>query len=238
LLPLKSNLCTQDHRTMWKFLVFLALLPICACTNQAPTTPEKKQSVELFVRYLEPEQSYRAEAVWLEGDSTLAKSKAFPKGVSFAQQNLQERSLNEDFIRHEGSFDGPYEDSAGFSFADQQGYQQKISPQLKSIGEFSIQMANDPDDDLVIKAQNSILSKEEELVVLITDAKSQSASVIVQGPTRQGDLMVPFPSFGALEKGKADLYLVKRLSRYQKIRNINVHLVAELYSKTVVVDLP
>ncbi len=223
---------------MWKFLVLLAFLPICACTNQALNTQEKKQSLELFVRYLEPEQSYRAEAVWLEGDSILAKSKAFPEGVSFAQQNLPARTLNEDFIRHEGSFDGPYQASAGFSFADQQGNKQKISPKLRPIGEFSIEMPNDPDGNLLIKVQNSILSKEEELVVLLTDAKGQSASVIVQGPTRQGDLIVPFPSFGALEKGKADLYLVKRLSSYQKVRNVNVHLVAELYSKTITVNLP
>jgi hypothetical protein len=223
---------------MWKFLAFLTILSIGACTHQGATTQEKKQSVELFVRYLEPEQSYRAEAVWLEGDSTLAKSKAFPEGVSFAQQNLPVRTLNEDFIRHEGSFDGSYQANAGFSFADQLGNTTKVSPELKPIGEFNIEMPTGLEGNLIIKVQNSVLSKEEELVVLLTDAKGQSASVIVQGPTRQGDLMVPFSSFGTLEKGKADLYLVKRLSRYQKVRNLNVHLVAELYSKTITVNLP
>jgi hypothetical protein len=222
---------------MWKYFTFLSLFWCCACTEQSNTSQEKSQAVELFVRYLDPEQSYRAEAVWLEGDSSLAKSKIFPEGISFARQTLAAQTLNEDFVRHEGSFVSPYLPNASFSFNDQQGSKRKVAPKLQPIGEFSVEMPKDAEGNLTIKAQNSVLSKAEEIVILLTDAKSQSASVIIQGPTRQGDLMVPLPSFGALEPGPAELYLVKRLSGYQKLGDLKVHLVAEWYSKSVQVKL-
>ena len=72
---------------MYKFYYAVAvtlLFATSACRLSETKDGLPKQTVDLFVRYLQPEQEYKAEAILLEGDSLpLAKSVRFPDGIRF-----------------------------------------------------------------------------------------------------------------------------------------------------------
>lgn len=219
-------------------LVYLFTLHSCRLSETRDALP--KQNVDLFVRYLQPEQEYKAEAILLEGDSLpLAKSVRFPDGVRFLDKELTEAQVTENLLRYAVEFAGVYQAQAKFSFRDKHGIAQSIPLAMEALGEVDLKIPGTLEGQVELKlTRGGTLKQGESLVLVLTDRNGQASTVTIEGPSTSGNYSFPFISFGNPVRGDAELYLVKKQVRDEQKGKLQVHLTAELYSESLMVRVP
>lgn len=219
-------------------LVLLLLLNACRLSETKEALP--KQNVDLFVRYLQPEQEYKAEAILLEGDSLpLAKSVRFPEGIRFLDKTLTEVQVTENLLRYSAEFGGTYQAQAKFSFRDKHGTAQSIPLSMEALGAIELKIPTTLEGQVELNlASGGVLKQGESLVLVLTDRSGQASTVTIEGPSTSGSYSFPFISFGNPERGNGEVYLVKKQVRNEQKGKLMVHLVEELYSESLVVRTP
>lgn len=216
------------------------LFATSACRLSETKDGLPKQTVDLFVRYLQPEQEYKAEAILLEGDSLpLAKSVRFPAGISFLDKDLTELEVSENLLRYSTDFGGPFANQAAFTFQDKLGTQQSISLNMEVLGEIELAMPTKLEGQVELNiASGGALKQGESLVLVLTDRSGQTSTVTIEGPSTSGSYSFPLVSFGNPVKGNAEVYVVKKQVRDEQKGKLQIHLTEELYSASLQVKIP
>jgi hypothetical protein len=216
---------------------FLILLIFFATTACQQTTKQKSKplTVDLFVRFLQPERQYKAEAVVYEGDSlATAHTRSFPGGIIFMNQGLNARQLGENNLRHAITFIADYEANAAFRFRDDDNVDHVVPMDMTAIADFKADSPLKRDGILHLSLQDKLLQQNEALVLLLTDSHNQAYSITLNGPSVSNDYDVPVSAFGTVSPGKADLYLVKKqIHNAPTQEGLNIHTLFEYYSKSV-----
>lgn len=222
------------------FLVLVLLLLVNACRLSETKEALPRQNVDLFVRYLQPEQEYKAEAILLEGDSLpLAKSVRFPEGIRFLDKDLTEVQVTENLLRYSAEFGGTYQPQAKFSFRDKHGTAQSIPLSIEALGAIELKIPTTLEGQVELNlASGGVLKQGESLVLVLTDRSGQASTVTIEGPSTSGNYSFPYISFGNPERGNGEVYLVKKQVRNEQKGKLLVHLTAELYSESLVVKTP
>lgn len=220
------------------FVIIELNLNACRLAEQSDDLP--KLTVDLFVRYLQPEKEYKVEAILLEGDSTpLAKSIRFPEGIRFIDKDMTEVQVTESLLRYSTQFGGEYEQSAKFEFQDKRRTEHSLTLTMQPLGDIQIDFPTDLNGQVQLSINNGgVLQQTESLVLVLTDRTGQTSTVTIQGPSTSGEYAFPMVSFGNPVKGNADVYLVKKQVRNEQKGKLNVHLVEELYSASLAVKIP
>jgi hypothetical protein len=214
-------------------LLFLA----SACRNRSEVKEQLPRQVDLFVRYLEPEQHYRVEALLLEGEPAAARSLTFSRGVRFGDKELRLHAINE-LNRYEMEYNGAYHANSTFAFQDETGKKFRQALDMAPIGDFRAAFSPEVSSLILLELLNQELKNNETLTAILTDAKGQSGSLTIEGLSGKGPFELSFTSFGPLSSGPAELYLVKKMSSAERIDQYDLVLHAELYSKTATLVLP
>ena len=216
------------------------LLITSACRLSETKDALPKQTVDLFVRYLQPEQEYKAEAILLEGDSLpLAKSVRFPAGIRFLDKDLTELQVADNLLRYSTEFGGTFAPQAAFRFQDKRGNNQTIPLTLEVLGEIELKMPDRLEGQVELNiASGGALKQGESLVLVLTDRTGQASTVTIEGPSTSGSYTFPLVSFGNPVKGNAEVYLVKKQVRDEQKGKLQIHLTEELYSASLQVKIP
>ncbi|AEE50120.1 hypothetical protein [Haliscomenobacter hydrossis] len=219
---------------------FAALLILSACRLSETKEALPKQTVDLFVRYLQPEKEYKAEAILLEGDSLpLAKSIRFANGIRFIDKEMNETQVTENLLRYSTQFGGEYASQASFVFRDKSGNTYTIPLSMEPLGDIEVTMPSEPDGQMNLNiSSGGVLKPDENLVLVLTDRSGQASTVTIEGPSTSGTYALSMVLFGNPVKGNAELYLVKKQLRNEQKGKLTVHLVEELYSASLVVKVP
>lgn len=227
------------HKFYYAVAVTLLLIT-SACRLSETKDGLPKQTVDLFVRYLQPEQEYKAEAILLEGDSLpLAKSVRFPDGIRFLDKNLTEVQVTENLLRYSTEFGGAFAPQASFHFQDKRGDNQSIPLTMEVLGEIELVMPDRLEGQVELNvASGGALKQGESLVLVLTDRTGQASTVTIEGPSTSGSYSFPLVSFGNPVKGNAEVYLVKKQVRDEQKGKLQVHLTEELYSASLQVKIP
>jgi hypothetical protein len=224
------------------YITVLAIigLNITACRLAEHRDDLPKQTVDLFVRYLQPEKEYKVEAILLEGDSTpLAKSIRFPEGIRFIDKDMTEVQVTESLLRYTTQFGGEYEQSAKFEFQDKRRTEHSLILTMQPLGDIQIDFPTDLNGQVQLSINNGgVLQQTESLVAVLTDRTGQTSTVTIQGPSTSGEYAFPMVSFGNPVKGNGEVYFVKKQVRNEQTGKLNVHLVEELYSASLAVKIP
>jgi hypothetical protein len=216
------------------------LFATSACRLSETKDALPKQTVDLFVRYLQPEQEYKAEAILLEGDSLpLAKSVRFPAGIRFLDKEMTAVQIAENLLRYSTEFGGTFAQQAAFNFQDKRGNNQSIPLALEVLGEIELKMPDRLEGQVeLIIASGGVLKQGESLVLVLTDRTGQASTVTIEGPSTSGSYSFPLVSFGNPAKGSAEVYLVKKQVRNEQKGKLQIHLTEELYSASLQVKIP
>jgi hypothetical protein len=220
------------------FLGLLVFFVGMAC-HQETKQKRKPITVDLFVRYLQPERQYKAEAVVYEGDSlATAQTRSLPGGLIFMNQGLNARQLGENKLRHDITFIANYEANAAFRFRDDDKLDHVVAINMSPIIDFKVASPAKLNGILSIQLEDQLLGQKEALVVLLTDSHNQSYSVTLQGPAVSKNFDVPLSAFGVVNPGKADLYLVKKQIQNDLSKDrLRIHTLAEFYTKSIAIEL-
>lgn len=222
------------------YLLVLILLMLHSCRLSETKDASSKQSVDLFVRYLQPEQEYKAEAILLEGDSLpLAKSVRFPEGIRFFDKELNEVQVSENLLRYSAEFRSVYQAQAKFSFRDKYNTIQSIPLSMEALSGIDLKIPSNLEGQVELTvARGGVLKQGESLVLVLTDRNGQASTVTVEGPSTNNSYRFPFISFGNPVRGEAEVYLVKKQVRDEQKGKLLVHLTEEVYSESFLVKVP
>lgn len=218
-------------------MALLLLLPSC---RPAAAQQATQYQVELFVRYLEPEQAYKAEAsVQSTKPGGTPQPSRFPSGITFGSQPLRPLRIGSGAERFLFSSNGAYQPNAAFNFVDEGGKKISIPVRLSPIQELRV---NSPIAATGLLSFTAVASNRlqtgETLVALLTDARGQSFSLELAGPAVSDLFDVPLSAFGRVAPGRATLYVVKKLAQTTTPQaQWQVRLQAEYYSAVVELDI-
>lgn len=219
-----------------RLLYSLLLLGILTACKQKDTQVETPlQFVEVLVRFLAPENQYKAQIMFFEGDS-LENAQPVQQfsGVSFQNQPMEEKVLDASMFRYERLQTGPYKSRQVFEFSEESGKKQQISIAMDPIVRFAIDTQLYQSKGGSLQLEDSGLEAGETLLLLLSDANGNTYSIEKAGPLAKIISLTP-SDLQPVPAGTYELYLVKKQIREIKTANRIVFSTIEYYSalKTV-----
>jgi len=218
------------HRLYFLFLGFFIL----SCNNAGTSSSEEGSKGTIFtefhVRYMEEDQSLRADAIFYEGKSVqTAKPKSFSK-VLFDGAAMSNKRIGEKMIRYRRNYKRAYPNQ--HTYVIQQKGTDDLSFSFEMSKPDSIQMDGNlsKQDGMRITWKDGLLQAGETLVILISDENNNSSSVNIQGPRPKNEAVLPGQSFKNLDPGKGQLALIKKRNQKQKEEPFSIDSVIEYYS--------
>jgi hypothetical protein len=221
-----------------------AILLVClvfgasGCKQQENPVTEPTIFEDYFVRFLSQEQQLKSQAVFATGDSANAITPYIPLGgVSFLGSGMEMRKISEDLIRYTLEIQAAYQIPFKFRFKNTQGTFNTYEISMTPIEDFFIKnmVSKTKGTDLVING--GLLSKEETLVFIFSDADNVAASHTVKGPIKDITYNIPPAIFKNLVPGTGKLYLVKKILKNESLDNREIHAEIEFYSKDIDIEI-
>ena len=215
---------------------FLAGAPFISCqkfTKKEPEVNHNYQVINLYVRYLEPDQKMEAEAVVYEKDSSNSNIPvSVDKGVFFEDGAMSKKELlNGQRISYKTSrkkkFDGSYSFKFNFSSTDSLILEVDQSP----IDSFWVLGPVSRNKSAFINWISDPLLVDESLVVLFNDKTNSATSFELKGPSESKKFEIPPKTFENTEAGEVQYYLVKRKLSNTLKENLTIITNLEYYSK-------
>jgi len=220
--------------TKYLILAVAVLLTVTACGPAEPQEVQPKFFAELFIRYLETEREYKAQAVFLTGDSLpVARPKFLPGSVRFVDRGMNKRELGLDSYRYDLVLGGDYAERNKFRFPDEKGQAREFALKMSPVGGFALEHPLKISAGLRLTLKDQPLAADESLLLLFTDDKQQSFSVDIAGPSGSSTYQIPSERLGGLKAGTHELYVVKKQTRKASRRNLEVLSTVEFYSRAI-----
>jgi hypothetical protein len=209
------------------------LLCLGACQNE-PAADEKPKTLfaDFFVRYIEPQNEYKASASFLEGDSLgNAKSVAVSGAVHFQGKPLEGRRLPTDVVRYSTTYRRSYQATHRFKFTGPQGKAREAELLLPPIDTFEVINGRASlRDGMEVYLPDGALGDEERLVFLFSDENNKAHSITIPGPVRQDTFFLHPLRLRKLKPGPHTLYLVRKSSLQKGDQALKIRGEIEYYS--------
>lgn len=223
--------------------IFWILLSVIYCCIGCDTNPEgekseKKRFVDVYVRFLVPENEYKAQIIFLEGDSAGNIRPVQSAGdVAWNGQALRIKNPGSMELRYEYLKSGPYTAQQDFMFKDENGSSGKISVAMDALSDFSIASTISRAEGAFLEITGQPLSEGETLLLLFTDEQGNAREIQFQGPSKSNTFELTPQMTGSLQPGRHELYLIKQQQRESVQQQRSVYSMIEWYSavKAVVV---
>lgn len=224
-------------------LLFLLLTGgIFACRSGSgegdPSAEPQPLYANFFVRYLELERTLKAQASFRTGDSlATARPVAVEGGIAFQGSGMEQRELGQDLIRYHYQRSGDYRPPYTFRFTDPGGVRREYTIDLKPVAGFRVTPRISRSGGGAFSLSDGALEAGESLVVLITDARNQAASVTIEGPAAQQEHRIPSAPLAPLTPGRGQVYLVRKKTTQLQEGRLTVLLEGEFYSETLDIEI-
>ncbi len=217
----------------FSFFVIPVLFVACA-DHQAPTL-----HVRAYCRYDQQENKLRTEATFFEGNTLqAAQSKVFQSGVSFLGSAMETRKLPNGDIRYESERIIQLPQQLPLFFKESPDKEKTLLIPMQPIHEFGFEGGVvSKSRGAVLKFSGEPLSDTEKIILLITDANRQNASVEVAGPLKTGEVKISPQSISKLTPGAAEFYLVRTGVQQFKEGHYELKLQTEFYSKIIRINI-
>lgn len=207
-------------KSSWFFSIVMLSFFLSASSCGIPARPEqleengqqKKLVAHFYARHLALEGVSRGEATFkIEmGDSTSPEC-FLAGGVRFQQGVMEERNMESiNRKRYQANRTSTFQDTFSFSFFWPEGERQAFAMSLAGIEDFQFSSPYQRGSEAKVEWTAPPLSKEEMMVLLLTDAAQKVATLEIKGPTQSSQIIIPADKLKDIAPGKATAELVRR----------------------------
>jgi len=218
-------------------IFWMLLLPALFCCNGCNSTPgektsEKKRFVDIYIRFLVPENEYKTQITFLEGDSTENLRPVQLTGdVTWNGLPLRLKNPGSMELRYEYLKSGPYTARNDFVFKAENDNSRTISIAMDAITGFSIGPTIPRAEGTTLETTGPLLSEGETLLFLFTDEQGNTREIPFKGPRQSSTFELTPKMIGSLLPGKHELYLIKQQQRESIQQQQSVYSMVEWYSE-------
>lgn len=219
-------------------LIGLLLCAAMGCKRGRDSEREEPQRVvEAYIRFLVPENEYKAQLIFMEGDSTAnLRPIKLLQGVNWDGKALRAKNPGTPEFRYELLKPGPYTPRHVFGFTEEDGTSRELIVEMKPVEKFSIGPISLASGATLTTA-GATLSEGERLLLLFTDAQGNSHQLAFNGPSETRTFELSPEMLRPLRPGRHELYLIKQQQRESRQREYMVYSVVEWYSDIVELEI-
>lgn len=190
---------------------------------------------DLYIRYEAATQNLKAEAEIFLLSENGAKSSYHPKsGLAFMGSNMEKKSLDRGRTRYDMNFNGPLPPTLVLSWKDEQANSNMFQLKPLQIQDFEFLPS---EETFTLGMQAEALTKNENMVLLFTDADGQMMNLKKTGPSESALLQFSNNSLQKLAKGKGQLGLVRTKVFLEKQPNCTCQVTFSYYTDYKEIDL-
>ncbi len=214
---------------MTRFLFLLMVTGLLACQSDKENE-RLPLSASLYVRYIADQQLMQAEASFYKGDSLSQQAVEFPAGVAFMGSGMKVSKIPGIAPRYQ--LERPMilpDDSLRFVFRE-----------TASDEPTTLRLHIQPIDSLIFTNTPNLregmgislprpLGKNENLIMLFTDASGKTQTLIIEGPTRTSQTAAPGPAFKDFSPGTYTLSILTRQESQTSYGKLQVNSILEYY---------
>ena len=207
-----------------------------SCQTEAPKKEKSDKSkpstfANFYVRFLQKEKQTEATATFQNGmTQQQAQPLKFEKGVFFHNGNMVERTIPKIGTRYQAFYDGPPSETYRFQFQDPLKGKTDHIVQMNPILDFSFEGEVSKSKGATLSWEGPPLNKNEALVFLIQDAKTNSRSFELKGKTNASKIDIASKHLSQLELGDAKIYLVRKQLKAEQKPNLVILAETEFYT--------
>lgn len=202
-----------------------------ACRQKVSQEKTPPVFAEVFVRFLSPENEYKAQIMFFEGDSVgNARPKKLASGVRFQGQSMREKALGSYAFRYERIQPGPYTGRHVFDFQDDAGKKRNVVLSMSGIKQFRMETPLKLNTGGKLFIERQALQPGETLLLLFTDEQGNTFSVELEEGFSGDQVELTSRQIGGLHPGGYELYLVKKQELKTTRQNRTVFSSMEYYS--------
>jgi len=211
------------------FFFCLWLCPGCVPESGNPGAPELYADV--FVRYLFPDQAYKVQVSFMEGDSLAnAEPTTMEGAVTFQGRDLDLKQLSDQLIRYEWEGQEAYESEMLVHFVAPGKRAVDVPLTMPAISGITISETILRGQPFRLSVAPGSLAEDEILVLLFSDLNNQAASLTIEGPKNLQDLQVPSFDLQKLAPGTGRVYGVRKKDQDTQINGMDVRWSVEFYT--------
>ncbi len=202
------------------------------------TLSSKKIFANYYIRYEEDEESLKAEANFQEGDSLQNRTSKQFTSVLLNNKEMGLNEVNPQKPYYQLNIISPLDKEVRFRFINDSGHREEDVIEFARVKNFSVNAPFKRSEDNQLQWNGSPLAERESLVLLFTNEKNRTTSLILKGPTTSSQIKIPAQKLKGLQAGPNNLYLVrKNRSMGDTKSNRVITAVTEYYSSTIAVEV-
>lgn len=214
-------------------LIFYTCQPVSS--SKEPT--KKKVFARYYVKYSQNDQTYKAEASFLTGDSTVNALATEMESVSFQGGIMKQRTQPRNDLSYIAERSGKFSAQLKFKYTDQ-SESKHLDLSFNPIHSFLIK------DKMVSKSKGltlvwdgGALEEGESLLLLFSDQTNKAASTTLKGPSRKSEILLPGNFLKDLQPGKGNLFLVRKQSGEINDDLTNYKYLLEYYTSPLAIKI-
>ncbi len=223
-------------RTLSKLLLPILLIGLISCGKADETDLHHQASFS--VRYLSLDRSIRAQATFrATSDSLETPTIQVPGEVRFLDRQMTFRAedLTDPGYLLEYRTDFPKSLTLETRFEDHPDV--SVSFEMEPISDFSFPSGLSKTDGLALRVKGGRLSREESLVVLLSDEQNIVHTFKIRGPSTDDTHRLTADQLDRLAPGRYTLFLVKKQEQQVRKKGLQVSALIEYFSTPLEIDL-
>jgi hypothetical protein len=201
-------------------LLLLVLSTITACQPESQTqqatadspnlaAPEKI-SAHYYVRYIADEGFLKAEATFFTEDGNQKKKARQFNGVMLDNSEMRLDEHNKEKPYYKLDRKNEKLEKTSFHFINNKGHKEQDDLVLPLLERFTFSGNVSRSKDNLLSWEGLPLNDKESLVLLFTNEQERTVSTIVNGPTKEPNIIISAEKTAKLHKGKNRVYIVRK----------------------------
>jgi hypothetical protein len=223
-------------RTLPELLIPLLLIGMIACGKSDET--DLHHQAAFSVRYLSLDRSIRAQAAfWEASDSLEPRTLQIPGEVRFQDRKMTFRSEDLTDPGYLLEYRADFPESLSFETRFEDYPDVHLSFDMEPVSDFSVSSRLSKADGLVLQVSGGRLSREESLVVLLSDDQNTVHTFNLRGPSTDDTHRLTADQLKPLAPGRYTLFLVKKQEQEVRKGGLQVSALIEYFSTSREIDL-
>lgn len=222
------------------FVLLFFITSACQPEQTEVNTPQQYWG-EIYARYLAPDEAYKTELTFMSGDSA---STALPTRINgnvlIENQVMAARQLSETLVRYQLDYKATFSPDMKFSFQTPDFKRKELPVSCKTLPAFEIkdQEISKSTGGQIILSSPLQLSEEEAILIMLSDAQKQTASIAITGPAQLETITLAPDQLKALGKtGTGNIYLLSKKKGAVQDKDIAWTYLLEYYTAEQSVEI-
>ncbi|HKK75822.1 MAG TPA: hypothetical protein VJ953_12165 [Saprospiraceae bacterium] len=195
-------------------LLLFILISACRPEDNSPIAVQEQYWAEIYVRYLASDQAYKAELTLLAGDSLHTALPSRIEGdILMGNRPLNPRQLSGELVRYQLDYQGAFLPELVLNFKTGAFDRKRLDLSFRALPAFQVldQHISRSQGGQITLAEAIQLKPDESILILISDAEKQTASIELPGPANINTIPIRADLLGALQNtGTGNVYLLSK----------------------------